>query len=78
MHERLAQCDVRIAAHAKADVRSARAQQILGVGPLTADAMVAAVGNDQDLRNGRQLSAWLGLTPVQRSSGGKSRLGSIS
>ena len=78
VHERLAECDARIAAHAKADVRSVRAQQILGVGPLTADAVVASVGDGQDFRNGRQLSAWLGLTPVQRSSGGKDRLGSIS
>ena len=78
VHERLAECDARIAAHAKADVRSLRAQQILGVGPLTADAVVASVGDGQDFRNGRQLSAWLGLTPVQRSSGGKDRLGSIS
>jgi transposase len=75
---RLSECDKRIAAHAKADVRSVRAQQILGVGPLTADAVVATVGDAQEFRNGRQLSAWLGLTPMQHSSGGKSRLGSIS
>jgi transposase len=78
VRERLRQCDQRIAAHAKADVRSVRAQQIVGVGPLTADAVVATVGDAQDFRNGRQLSAWLGLTPMQHSSGGKSRLGSIS
>jgi transposase len=78
VRERLAECDAGIARHAKADVRSVRAQQILGVGALTADAVVASVGDGQDFGNGRQLSAWLGLTPVQRSSGGKDRLGSIS
>jgi transposase len=78
VRERLSECDQRIAEHGKADVRSVRAQQILGVGPLTADAVVATVGDGQDFASGRQLSAWLGLTPMQHSSGGKSRLGSIS
>jgi transposase len=78
VRERLAECDRRIAAHAKMDVRSVRAQQILGVGPLTADAVVATVGDGQDFRHGRQLSAWIGLTPTQHSSGGKQRLGTIS
>ncbi len=77
VRERLADCDARIASHAKADVRSVRVQQILGVGALTADAVVATVGDGREFRNGRQLSAWLGLTPRQHSSGGKSRLGSI-
>jgi transposase len=78
VRERLSQCDKRIGEHAQADVRSVRAQQILGVGPLTADAVVATVGDGDEFHNGRQLSAWLGLTPMQHSSGGKSRLGSIS
>jgi Transposase and inactivated derivatives len=78
VHERLAECDARIARHAKADVRSVRAQQMLGVGALTADAIVATVGDGQDFRHGRQLSAWLGLVPSQHSSGGKDRLGAIS
>jgi transposase len=44
------------------------------VGPLTATALVAAVGNAQGFRNGRQLSAYLGLVPRQHSSGGKTVL----
>lgn len=78
VRERIAACDAGIAAHAKADVRSQRAQQILGVGPLTADALVATVGDGRDFKHGRQMSAWLGLTPTQHSSGGKQRLGQIS
>ena len=45
-----------------------------GVGPLTAIALVAAVGNAQHFRNGRELSAYLGLVPRQHSSGGKTVL----
>jgi len=55
-----------------------RAQQQIGVGPLTADAMVASIGNGREFNNGRQLSAWIGLVPVQHSSGGRQRLGAIS
>lgn len=49
-----------------------------GVGPLIATAMVAAVGDAGTFKNGRQLAAWLGLTPRQYSSGGKSKLLGIS
>jgi len=78
VRERIAACDARIAAHAKADVRSRRAQQLIGVGPLTADAVVATIGDGREFTHGRQLSAWLGLTPTQHSSGGRQRLGGIS
>ena len=76
--ERVNACDARIAAHARNDARSVRIQQLIGIGPLTADAVVASVGNGRDFRNGRQMAAWLGLVPTQHSSGGKQRLGSIS
>jgi transposase len=78
VRQRLDACEAGISAHAKADMRSTRVQRIIGVGPLTADAIVASVGNGQEFKNGRQLSAWLGLTPTQHSSGGKQRLGQIS
>jgi hypothetical protein len=48
------------------------------VGPITATAVVGAVGNATQFRNGRHLAAWLGLVPRQYSSGGKSRLQGIS
>ena len=55
-----------------------RLMQIRGIGPLTALAIVATVGNARDFVSGRQFTAWLGLTPRQHSSGGKSRLGHIT
>jgi len=58
--------------------RCQRVQQITGVGPLTADAFVATVGDPRLFANGRQLAAWLGLVPSQHSSGGKHRLGAIT
>jgi transposase len=50
-----------------------RLAQLDGVGPLTATAFVATVGDARVFRNGRQLAAWLGLTPREHSSGGKHR-----
>lgn len=51
-----------------------RLMQVPGIGPLTASALVTAVGDATQFRNGRQLAAFLGLVPRQQSSGGKSRL----
>ena len=55
-----------------------RAQTRQGVGPITASALIATVGNGHDFRNGRQFAAWLGLVPCQYSTGGKTRLGHIT
>jgi transposase len=55
-----------------------RIGKIEGIGPITATALVAAVGDRTCIRNGRQFAAWLGLVSKQRSSGGKSRLFGIS
>jgi transposase len=78
LRARLSECDRHIATRARADARCVRARQLTGVGPLTADALVATVGNAREFKNGRQMAAWLGLTPTQHSSGGKARLGEIS
>jgi len=51
---------------------------MMGVGPTTADAVIATVGNARAFRNGRQFAGWLGLVPRQHSSGGKKRLGGIT
>lgn len=54
-------------------------QQLRGIGPITATALVAAIGqNVNQFKRGRDLAAWLGLTPGQHSSGGKERLLGIS
>jgi transposase len=57
---------------------STRIAQIPGIGPLTASALVASIGDVSAFRNGRQLAAWLGLVPRQHSSGGKPHLLGIS
>lgn len=51
---------------------------IPGVGPLTATAIIASVGDPKVFRNGRHMSAWLGLVPRQHSSGNKQKLLGIS
>jgi transposase len=48
------------------------------VGPVTASAVVATVGNFKQFKNGAQFGAWLGLVPKQNSSGGKNNLGCIT
>ncbi|MEK7689700.1 MAG: IS110 family transposase, partial [Bdellovibrionota bacterium] len=63
---------------AKTDERCRRLQKIEGVGPITATALVASIGNARNFKNGRQLSAFLGLVPRQHSSGGASKLLGIS
>jgi transposase len=76
--ERIAECDVRIREHLKHSDAARRVQAILGLGPLTASALLATIANPRDFRNGRQMSAWGGLVPRQDSSGGKTRLGTIT
>ena len=51
---------------------------IPGIGPITASALVASIGDASNFKNGRQLAAWLGLVPRQHSSGGKQILQGIS
>jgi transposase len=55
-----------------------RLMKLDGIGPLTATAIVASIQDGKCFKNGRQFTAWLGLTPRQHSSGGKARLGGIS
>ena len=78
LDERMAELDREIAVIAQNDPVAKRLQQLRGVGPITATALVAAVGNGEQFANGRQMSAAFGLTPRQHSSGGKERLLGIS
>jgi transposase len=55
-----------------------RIGQVCGVGPITASAIVASVGDAKLFKNGRQFAAWLGLVPRQYSTGGKALLGRIT
>ena len=74
----IAWCDERIAAHVRSDEQAKVAVQLYGVGPVTASALVATVGDFKQFKTGAQFGAWLGLAPSQNSSGGKVRLGGIT
>ena len=63
---------------AKASEPAKRLMQIPGIGAITATALVASVADAHQFRNGRQLAAWVGLTPRQYTTGGKIRLGRIT
>ena len=78
LDHQLALCDREITQSARDDEAAKRLQAITGVGVITADAICASVGNAHDFKNGRQFAAWMGLTPRQYSSGGKTKLGRIS
>mgnify|MGYP001218565485 FL=1 len=78
LDERVAEYDRHITAMAQADERARRLMSVPGIGPTTATALLASVGNGHDFKHARQLAAWLGLVPGQYSSGGKQRLGRIT
>jgi transposase len=70
--------EAQIKAWHREDAASQRLEEVPGIGPLTASALVASIGDARNFKNGRQLSAWLGLVPRQHSSGGKPTLLGIS
>lgn len=76
--ERLANLEKLIQRQAREDDRVKRLMKVEGIGPISATALVSAVGDARQFRSGRQFAAWLGLVPSQHSSGGKERLGAIS
>jgi transposase len=78
LDRRISSFDKKIAAVFKASPTCQRIAKIKGVGPKTATAIVAAIGDGKEFRNGRHLAAWLGLVPRQHSSGDKRTMLSIS
>jgi transposase len=78
LDKRLAAYNEKIAAIGAAHPVCQRLVTIPGIGPLTATALVAAVNEASQFKNGRQLAAWIGLVPRQHSTGGKARLLGIS
>jgi len=70
--------DRQIMAWHRSSEASKRLDEIPGVGPALATALVASVADPKAFRSGRNFSAWVGLVPKQHSSGGKDKLGSIS
>lgn len=74
LDQRIAATDQQIERVFEADEACQRLAQLPGIGPLTATALVAAVGDATEFKNGRQFAAWLGLVPRQHSTGGKTTL----
>jgi len=78
LDDEIAWFDRQIAEHASHDPQAQRCMDVCGVGRLTASAAVATVVDARQFKNGRQMAAWLGIVPSQKSSGGKQRLGRIT
>lgn len=78
MQEEIAVYDQKIEQSVKENAQCQALMKIEGIGPMTASALVATVGDAKVFKNGRQMSAWIGLVPKQHSSGNAIRLGKIS
>lgn len=74
----IAKLDLQIKEQCAQDERIKRLMAIEGLGPISASAIVSAIGDARQFKSGRDLAAWLGVVPNQHSSGGKDRLGRIS
>lgn len=72
------ECEEQLARLLKDNDIAARLDEVSGIGILSASAFMATVGQPERFRNGRTLSAWLGMTPTENSSGDRRKLGSIS
>ena len=75
---RILEFDRLIMAWHRSNQVSQRLDELPGVGPALATALVASVADPKAFRSGRDFSAWIGLVPKQHSSGGKNKLGGIS
>ncbi|MGO4478680.1 IS110 family transposase [Massilia sp. 2TAF26] len=78
LDERVEELDREIEQIARHDPVAMRLQKVRGIGPLTATALLATVGDASQFASGREMAASFGLTPRQNSSGGKERLLGIS
>ncbi|MCF6433439.1 MULTISPECIES: IS110 family transposase [unclassified Leisingera] len=78
LHGQVRRYEARLRVEGKRDARVSLLQTIPGVGVVTASAIAASIGSGHQFKNGREFAAWLGLTPANRSSGGKERLGRIT
>lgn len=78
LDKQIDELDAKIQQWHRTSETSRKLAEIPGIGPITATALVASIGDAKSFKNGRQLAAWLGLVPRQHSSGGKSVLLGIS
>ncbi len=76
--DRVKQADIKIKQVAREHPACQRMMAIPGIGPMIATALVSAIGNASNFKNGRELSAWPGLVPKQYSTGGQQKLLGIS
>ena len=74
LEEQIAYYQQKLESLAQAHPECQRLMTIPGIGPITATALIAAVGHVGVFKNGRQFAAWLGLVPKQHSTGGQTRL----
>ncbi len=70
--------EVALKALLKNDDDYQRVCQVPGIGPIVGSALISAVGNATQFKNGRKMSSWIGLTPLQHASGDTNRMGGIS
>jgi transposase len=77
LHEKIVALELQIRSACKSPT-ARQLQTIPGIGPISASALVATIGDANVFKNGRELAAWLGLVPAQRSSGGKTHMKGIS
>jgi transposase len=78
LDDRIRRLDAEIARRAKEDEVARRLTTVPGIGPVTATALAALAPAAETFRKGRDFAAWMGLTPLQRSTGGKQKLGHTS
>lgn len=78
LDRRIKEYDDELATLTREDVQARRLATIPGIGVTNATALLAAIGDGSAFANGRDLAAWLGLTPRQHSTGGKTKLFGIS
>jgi transposase len=78
LDRQVGEIEAQIKAWHRDNALSRKLERIPGIGPITASALLATIGDAKCFENGRQLSAWMGLVPAQSSSGGKHNLLSIS
>ena len=78
LHRQVAELEHEIKVWHRTTSASQKLAEVPGIGPITASALVASIGDAKNFDNGRQLAAWLGLVPRQHSSGGKQTLLGIS
>ena len=78
LDRQVSELEAQIKTSHRASEASRKLEKIPGIGPITASALVATIGDAKSFDNARQLAAWLGLVPAQSSSGGKATLLGIS